>query len=110
VHLNPKIGYDWMGYGQQKEVLTAWAEPQTLPGGGSGHADGGSPLGGGREEGELAVRRVAGEAVPALPAGEEDPHHIGQLLHPRQQGGGVGSAGGEGADLAALPTPVLPRP
>lgn len=22
VHLNPKIGYDWMGYGQQKEVLT----------------------------------------------------------------------------------------
>jgi transposase len=22
IHLNPKIGYDWMGYGQQKEVLT----------------------------------------------------------------------------------------
>jgi transposase len=22
VHLNPKIGLDWMGYGQQKEVLT----------------------------------------------------------------------------------------
>jgi transposase len=22
LHLNPKIGYDWMGYGQQKEVLT----------------------------------------------------------------------------------------
>jgi transposase len=22
IHLNPKIGYDWMGFGQQKEVLT----------------------------------------------------------------------------------------
>jgi transposase len=22
IHLNPKIGYDWMGYGQQKEALT----------------------------------------------------------------------------------------
>jgi transposase len=22
IHLNPKIGYDWMGYGQQKEVVT----------------------------------------------------------------------------------------
>src|SRR5262249_46255476 len=22
IHLNPKIGYDWMGYGQQKEVRT----------------------------------------------------------------------------------------
>src|SRR3954471_1169900 len=22
IHLNPKIGYDWMGHGQQKEVLT----------------------------------------------------------------------------------------
>jgi transposase len=22
IHLDPKIGYDWMGYGQQKEVLT----------------------------------------------------------------------------------------
>ena len=22
IHLNPKIGYDWMGYGQPKEVLT----------------------------------------------------------------------------------------
>ncbi len=22
LHLNPKIGYDWMGYGQQKEVQT----------------------------------------------------------------------------------------
>jgi transposase len=22
IHLNPKIGYDWMGYGQQKQVLT----------------------------------------------------------------------------------------
>src|SRR5262249_423034 len=22
IHLNPKVGLDWMGYGQQKEVLT----------------------------------------------------------------------------------------
>ena len=40
IHLNPKIGLDWMGYGQQKEVHDTREERQTLPGGGFGCQDG----------------------------------------------------------------------
>ena len=52
IHLNPKIGPDWMLRGQQKEVLTP-GQNQKLPGRGPGRAHGATHLGAGSRKTSL---------------------------------------------------------
>jgi len=55
IHLNPKIGLDWMGLGQQKEVVTPGKNVKRYLAGASGCPHRGSALGGGRQKRCLAV-------------------------------------------------------
>jgi hypothetical protein len=62
IHLDPEIGYDWVGRSQQKVLGRSRIGSDTWRG--LGRADRGGPPGRGGE-GELAVPGPAGEAVPA---------------------------------------------
>ena len=79
VHLNPKIGLDWMGKGQQKDVMTPGQNDKRYLAGAPGCPHAANSLGRRRAEEQLAVHGSAQEADDRLRAGAGDSCDLGQL-------------------------------
>jgi putative transposase len=84
IHLNPKIGWDWMAKGQQKEVRTQAKNRKRYLAGALDARRGGVAVGFGSAQRQLAVHPLVGQAVEVLPPGQGDPCDCGQLQYPQQ--------------------------
>ena len=74
IHLNPKIGEDWMARSQQKEVVTPGKNVKAVLGGRVEPQDWRVGLGGIRNEGHHALHHVAVE-TPSHASGKDDTPH-----------------------------------
>ena len=89
IHLNPKIGLDWMVRGQQKEGNPhARPERETLSRRGPRRPDRRNRLGGRRDsEKQLPVHSSAVGTREALPRRQDDSRDLGQLRDPHDRAG-----------------------
>ena len=109
IHLNPKIGPDWMLCGTQKTVMTPGKNQKRYLAGAQ-CADRQADVGRGRSEEQSVVHPSTVAACrPGLPAGQTHPCDPRQLPHPQQpsSSSGLGTTGWTGR--AALPAAVLSR-
>ena len=113
VHLNPKVGPDWMNRGKQKRVPTPGTNAKRYLCGALDVRTGrltcvAAAAKSGQEQ--PAVHLHAGAAAGGPPPGDGDPRRAGRLQDPLQQAG-AGVAGRAGTTHpAALPAAVLPGP
>lgn len=108
IHLNPKIGADWMLPGHAAAGGHARQQREALPRRRLRAAPRPAGLRRGRPQGQLAVPQPAPGAARELPRGRDDPRDPRQLRHP-QEPAGAGMAGRVRREASpALPTTVLP--
>ena len=109
IHLNPKIGPDWMLCGQQKIGSHAGQERETLLGRSPGRPHGPTDMGRRRTQDQRLVHPLIVATAEGISAGQVHSCRAGQLQDPRQPAHAAGFGVGRQSDSAALPAAVLPR-
>ncbi len=85
IHLNPKIGRDWMLPGTQKIVVFSRSQQETVRGWRPEREDRRDRLRHCSEEEQRALHQAAPKIARSLSEGETDPPHPRQLHHPLEQ-------------------------
>ena len=109
IHLNPKIGPDWMLCGQQKTVLTPGKNEKRYLAGGAGRPHGPTDMGRGRSQDQRLVHPLTVATAEGISGGQMHSCGAGQLQDPRQSAHAAGFGIGRQSHSAALPAAVLPR-
>ena len=109
IHLNPKIGRDWMLHGTQRLVMTPGKNQKHYLAGAYDPRRAEFVRCGRGSQGNVAVPEPAARAVVRLPLGESGPRHPRQRCDPQDRTSRATAPRHGYQDPAALPASVLPE-